>query len=71
MQVLSQRFAKTSSYLGERALSTDLAALFDLVAQGKIELVIAKRVGLNETTPAHEVVEQAVVKSKIRLIVNE
>jgi len=51
--------------------SADLAALFDLLAQGKIEPVIAKRMGLDEAACAHELVEQAAVKGKIVLIVNE
>lgn len=45
--------------------SADLAALFDLLAQGKIKPVIAQRMGLAEAARAHELVEQAAVKGKI------
>ena len=51
--------------------AADLVALFDLLAQGKIEPVIAQRMGLAEAARAHELIEQAAVKGKIVLMVNE
>ena len=50
--------------------SEDLAALFGLLAQGKIKPVIAKRMSLTEAARAHELVEQASVKGKIVLIMD-
>ncbi len=49
----------------------DLTELFNLLAQGKIKPVIAKRMGLAEAARAHELVEQAAVQGKIVLIVGE
>jgi NADPH:quinone reductase-like Zn-dependent oxidoreductase len=44
--------------------------LFDLLAQGKIQPVIAKRMPLHEATRAHELVEQGAVQGKIALMAN-
>jgi NADPH:quinone reductase-like Zn-dependent oxidoreductase len=49
----------------------DLTELFNLLAQGEIEPVIAKRMRLDEAARAHELVEQASVQGKIVLMVNE
>ncbi len=49
----------------------DLTELFSLLAQGKIEPVIAERMPLAEAARAHTLIEQAAVKGKIVLIVNE
>jgi len=49
----------------------DLTELFDLLAQGKIKPIIAERMPLAEAARAHELVEQAAVKGKIVLTVNE
>jgi NADPH2:quinone reductase len=49
----------------------DLSELFSLLAQGKIKPVIEERMPLSEAAHAHDLVEQAVVKGKIVLIVNE
>jgi NADPH:quinone reductase-like Zn-dependent oxidoreductase len=49
----------------------DLTELFSLLAQGKIEPVIAERMPLAEAARAHDLIEQAVVKGKIVLMVNE
>ena len=42
-----------------------------LLAQDKIKPVIAQRMGLDEAARAHELIEQAAVKGKIVLMVNE
>jgi NADPH:quinone reductase-like Zn-dependent oxidoreductase len=44
--------------------------LFSLLAQSKIEPVIARRMPLIEAARAHELVEQAAVQSKIVLVIN-
>ena len=49
----------------------DLGELFSLLAQGKIKPVIAERMPLAKAALAHDLVEQAAVKGKIVLIVNE
>jgi len=49
----------------------DLTKLFNLLAQGKIKPVIAERMPLAEAARAHELIEQAAVKGRIVLIVNE
>ncbi|MCP4198527.1 MAG: zinc-binding dehydrogenase [Proteobacteria bacterium] len=49
----------------------DLAALFDLLAQGTIKPVIEKRMRLEDAARAHELIEQAAVKGRIVLMVNE
>ncbi|MEA3336617.1 MAG: medium chain dehydrogenase/reductase family protein [Chloroflexota bacterium] len=49
----------------------DLTALFDLLAQGKIKPVIGRRMGLEDAAQAHELIEQAAVKGRIVLVVNE
>jgi len=49
----------------------DLTKLFDLLAQGKIEPVIAKRMRLDEAAHAHELIEQASVRGKIVLMVGD
>ena len=49
----------------------DLTELFNLLAQNKIKPVIAERMPLAEAARAHELVEQAAVKGRIVLIVNE
>ncbi|MCP4544193.1 MAG: zinc-binding dehydrogenase [Chloroflexi bacterium] len=49
----------------------DLTELFNLLAQGKIKPVIAERMPLAEAARAHNLIEQAAVKGKIVLTVNE
>ncbi len=49
----------------------DLAELFNLLAQGKIKPVIEKRMKLEEAAQAHELIEQAKVKGRLVLMVNE
>jgi len=51
--------------------SSDLTALFDLLAQNKITPVIAARMPLAEAGRAHEIVEKAEVQGKIVLTVDE
>jgi NADPH:quinone reductase-like Zn-dependent oxidoreductase len=49
----------------------DLAALFELLAQGKIKPTIERRMKLTEAVEAHELIEQAAVKGRIVLMVND
>ena len=49
----------------------DLTELFSLLAQGKIKPVIAERMPLAEAARAHALIEQAAVKGRIVLMVNE
>ncbi|VAW32121.1 Quinone oxidoreductase [hydrothermal vent metagenome] len=49
----------------------DLAALFDLLAQRKIKPSIERRMKLDEAVEAHKLIEQAAVKGRIVLMVNE
>ena len=49
----------------------DLAELFNLLVQGKIKPVIEKRMKLEEAAQAHELIEQAKVKGRLVLMVNE
>ncbi len=49
----------------------DLTELFSLLAEGKIKPVIAERIPLAEAARAHNLIEQAAVKGKIVLVVNE
>ena len=49
----------------------DLTELFNLLAQGKIKPVIAKRMPLVEAAQAHEMVERAAVQGRIVLMVGE
>ena len=49
----------------------DLAELFNLLAKGKIKPVIEKRMKLEEAAQAHELIEQAKVKGRLVLMVNE
>jgi len=49
----------------------DLTDLFDLLAQGKINPVIAERMGLEDAVRAHQLIEQAAVQGRIVLVVNE
>jgi len=49
----------------------DLAALIDLLAQGKIKPVIAERIPLVEAVRAHQLFESAMYTGKIVLICNE
>ncbi len=51
--------------------SEDLAVLFDLLSQGTIKPVIAKRMSLSEAKLAHELIERAEVHGKIVLTMNE
>lgn len=51
--------------------SEDLAVLFDLMSQGKIKPVIAKRLPLSKAKLAHELIEKAEVQGKIVLTMNE
>ena len=49
----------------------DLGALFGLLAKGKIKPSIERRMKLEEAAQAHNLIEQAAVKGRIVLIVNE
>jgi len=49
----------------------DLTALFDLLTQGKIKPVIAERMGLEDAVRAHQLIEQAAVKGRIVLVIDE
>lgn len=49
----------------------DLAALFDLLAQGKIKPSIARRMKLEEAVEAHKLIEKAAVNGRIVLMVGE
>lgn len=49
----------------------DLTKLFNLLSQGRVKPVIEERMPLVEAGRAHELIEQATVKGKIVLIVNE
>ncbi len=49
----------------------DLAALFDLLAEGKVKPVIARRMKLEEAAEAHRLIERAAVQGRIVLMVNE
>jgi NADPH:quinone reductase-like Zn-dependent oxidoreductase len=49
----------------------DLTDLFNLLAQGKIKPVIAQRMRLEDAVRAHELIEQAAVKGRIVLMINE
>ena len=49
----------------------DLTDLFELLAQGKIKPVIAQRMRLEDAAQAHELIEQAAVKGRIVLMVND
>jgi NADPH:quinone reductase-like Zn-dependent oxidoreductase len=49
----------------------DLGALFGLVKEGKIKPSIERRMKLEEAAQAHELIEQAAVKGRIVLMVNE
>ncbi len=47
----------------------DLAALFDLLAQGKIKPAIERRMRLEDAVEAHKLIEKAAVKGRIVLII--
>jgi D-arabinose 1-dehydrogenase-like Zn-dependent alcohol dehydrogenase len=47
-----------------------LGELFNLLAQGKIKPVIEKRMELEDAVKAHKLIEQAVVRGRIVLMVN-
>ena len=49
----------------------DLAALFDLLVQGKIKPAIERRMRLDEAVEAHKLIEKAAVKGRIVLMVGE
>jgi len=49
----------------------DLGALFDLLKAGKIKPAIERRMKLEDAQKAHELIEQAAVKGRIVLEVNE
>jgi len=49
----------------------DLTKLFNLLAEGKIKPIIERRMKLEEARRAHELIEQAAVKGRIVLVVNE
>lgn len=49
----------------------DLGALFGLLKEGKIKPSIEKRMRLEDAAQAHELIEQAAVKGRIVLIVDE
>ncbi len=49
----------------------DLAALFGLLAEGRVRPVIARRMKLEEAAEAHRLIEQAAVQGRIVLVVHE
>ena len=49
----------------------DLGVLFGLLKEGKIKPSIAKRMKLEDAAQAHELIENAAVKGRIVLVVNE
>ncbi len=49
----------------------DLTKLFELLLEGKIKPIIAKKMNLEEAYKAHELIEKGGVKGKIVLLVNE
>jgi NADPH:quinone reductase-like Zn-dependent oxidoreductase len=49
----------------------DLGALFGLLKEGKLKPSIERRMKLEEAARAHELIEQAAVKGRIVLMVNE
>ena len=49
----------------------DLGKLFELLDEGKIEPVIAKKMRLEDAARAHELVENAALAGKIVLVANE
>jgi NADPH2:quinone reductase len=49
----------------------DLTALVNLLAEGKIKPVIERRMELEQAAQAHELVEQAAVKGRLVLAVND
>nr|MBC8330655.1 zinc-binding dehydrogenase [Anaerolineae bacterium] len=49
----------------------DLATLFELLAAGKLKPAIERRMKLEDAKEAHELIEQAAVKGRIVLMVNE
>ncbi|OQY26506.1 MAG: oxidoreductase [Anaerolineaceae bacterium 4572_5.2] len=49
----------------------DLGALFDLLKEGKIKPAIERRMKLEDAAQAHKLIEQAAVKGRIVLMVNE
>lgn len=49
----------------------DLSVLFDLLAAGKIKPSIERRMNLEDAAQAHELIEEAAVKGRIVLDVNE
>ena len=49
----------------------DLTALLNLLAEGKIKPVIEKRMDLEQAAQAHELIEQAAVKGRLVLVVND
>ncbi len=49
----------------------DLTALFGMLREGKIKPVIERRMRLDEARKAHELIEQAAVKGRIVLMVDE
>jgi len=49
----------------------DLGALFDLLKAGKIKPAVERRMKLEDAKEAHELIEQAAVKGRIVLVVNE
>ncbi len=49
----------------------DLAALFGLLAEGKIKPSIERRMKLEDVAQAHALIEQAAVRGRIVLVVNE
>ena len=49
----------------------DLSTLFGMLKEGKIKPSIEKRMKLEEAKQAHELIEQAAVKGRLVLMVNE
>jgi len=49
----------------------DLSALFNLLAEGKIKPSIERRMKLEDAAQAHQLIEEAAVKGRIVLVVNQ
>jgi NADPH2:quinone reductase len=48
----------------------DMASLFDLLSQGKLTPIVAKRLGLEEATHAHELLSDDSVTGRIMLVMS-
>jgi len=49
----------------------DLAILFSLLANGKIKPIVEKRMKLEDASKAHELIEQAAVRGRLVLMIND